>query len=134
MDRIEQSVQHMSDKYDEELAEIKKKQNKDIRELKERVEKIENSRTQTVIEGLRQQVNYLQKYSRRQNLEVHGIPCLSNENLLNRLNKVAKLLDVAELTEGDIEAIHIYSPGNQIRCPQSYPFCIQNDSRPLVRK
>lgn len=80
------------------------------------MEKIENSGTQREMEELRQQVNELQQYSRRQNLEVHGIPCLSNENLLDRVNEVAKLLDVAELTEGDIEAIHRL-PGKPDKVP-----------------
>lgn len=59
------------------------------------MEKLENSGIQKEMEELRQQVNELQQHSRNENLEVQGIACLSNENMLDKLKDVAKLLDVA---------------------------------------
>lgn len=97
VDKIELSVQHMSDQYDEILVEMKK-QNQDIKKLGERVERLENSGTQREVEALKGEVNELQQYSRRQNLEVHGFPCLPNENLWHKLKEVSDQLGVAELT------------------------------------
>ncbi|CAN7989238.1 unnamed protein product [Ixodes hexagonus] len=81
-------------------------QNQDIKELRERVERLENSGTQREVEALKHEINELQQYSRRQNLEVHGLPCLPNENLWHKLKDVSDQLGVAELTENDVEALH----------------------------
>lgn len=124
VDKIELSVQHMSDQYDEILEEMKK-QNQDIKELRERVGRLENSGTQRVVEALKQEVNELQQYSRRQNLEVHGFPCLPNENLWHKLKEVSDQLGVAELTENDVEALH-RMPGKPDKVP---PILVRFTSR-----
>lgn len=40
------------------------------------------------------------------NLEVHGLPQHTEENLLDKLNALATELDLPELSETDIEAVH----------------------------
>ncbi|CAN8031304.1 unnamed protein product [Ixodes persulcatus] len=101
---IEESVQHMSDQYDEVLKQIKE-QNKEVAEIKRRLEKVENGGGPE-IEQLRQSMNNLEQYSRRQNLEIHGLPLKDHENLLQTVNALATELELPELTESDIEGLH----------------------------
>lgn len=69
---IERSVQEMSSKYDEVLAEMKR-QSADMSSLRKRVEKLEAQTNEQEVELLKQEVNNLDQYSRRLNLEIHGL-------------------------------------------------------------
>lgn len=105
VDKMEHSVEMLSEKYDDVLSQLKR-QDRDITSLRKRVEELENSDSAKEIKNLKKEVNELEQYGRRQNLEVHGIPQSENENLLTKLNDVAVKLSLAQLTERDVEAIH----------------------------
>lgn len=102
---IGQSVQHMSDKFDEIMARLDR-QDADIKAVKKRVDKIENSRIIDTQRQLQETVNDLEWRSRQFNLEFHGIPLTANENPLEKVNELAPLLDLPSLTPSDISAIH----------------------------
>lgn len=102
---IESSVQTMSNKYDELLNEMKG-QKKDIVHLTKRVEKLELRTTDDEVRKLKQELNELDQYSRRQNMEIHGIPPVDGENLLNTLNTLASQLELSPLNEASVDAVH----------------------------
>ncbi|XP_037268899.1 uncharacterized protein LOC119160770 [Rhipicephalus microplus] len=106
---MEQSVKHLSEQYDDVLIEMRK-QSCEIATLKKRVEKAEAANDPLEIQKLRQHLNYLEQYSRRQNLEIHGIPHSQGEQLLGKLNNLAKQLNLAELTPANIDGLHRLPP------------------------
>lgn len=105
VDTIEKSVQAMSDKYDEVIAQMKK-QGADIDCLKTRVKKLEERAEEQKIDKLKQEMNDLDQYGRRLNLEIHGLPQQMNENVLEKLNILANDLKLPRLSESDVEAAH----------------------------
>lgn len=106
---IERSVQEMSSKYDEVLAEMKR-QNADISSLRKRMEKLEAQTNEQEVEMLKQEVNNLDQYSRRVNLEIHGLAEQTNEKVIEKLNLLADDLELPRLSEKDIEAAHRLRP------------------------
>lgn len=70
---IEQSIQHMSDTHDR-LLEISTRHDKEIESLRNRVEAVEQNFDKKEIRKLNIELNDFQQYSRRQNLEIHGMP------------------------------------------------------------
>lgn len=105
VDQIEKSVQLMSNQYDLVLKKMDE-QSKEITNLRRRVEKVEGTQDTEEICILKKQVNSLEQYSRRQNLEIHGMPPSANENLLNKLNDLAERLELPKLAENDVEGLH----------------------------
>ncbi|XP_077500056.1 uncharacterized protein LOC144110852 [Amblyomma americanum] len=109
VESMEKSVQHLSDQYDEVLAKMQL-QSTEIVTLSKRVEKIEaqiqSENTNPEICELRQQINSLEQYSRRNNLEVHGLAQTKNENLFQKINAIAQDLELPQLTEHDVEGLH----------------------------
>lgn len=102
---IEKTVEFLSSKYDTLLT-LVTTQGQEISELKERMQKVETETSIEEVKKLRRELNDLDQYSRRQNLEVHGIEKSEGENLLVKLNNVARKLNIPELTAKDVEAIH----------------------------
>lgn len=102
---IERSVQHLSDTYDH-LNDAVNKQEQGIDELRRRMEAVEQSRDVTVLSKLKEQVDALEQYSRRQNMEIHGLAQREGENLLTEINKIAAQLDLPSLSEKDIDGMH----------------------------
>lgn len=104
---IESSIQMMSAQYKELLA-LVESQDSDLKELKMRMQKIEQTEAGSIeeVKTLRNEVNELEWRSRRLNLEIHGVPFAENENLLAKVNSVAKMLDVRPLETDEIAAIH----------------------------
>lgn len=95
----------MSSKYDEVLAQIAK-QSAEMSDLRKRVMRLEAQDKQKDVEKLQQELNELDQYSRRLNLEVNGLTYHENENLLAKLNQLATDLKLPQLSESDIEAAH----------------------------
>ncbi|KAH9374366.1 hypothetical protein HPB48_017193 [Haemaphysalis longicornis] len=95
----------MSAKYDDVLANLSK-QDKEIEGIKTRLSRVENVSTEREVMQLRRQVNDLEQYDRRQNLEVHGIPHKRDECLLEIINDLARDLSLPLLTEQEIDGIH----------------------------
>lgn len=48
----------------------------------------------------------MDQYSRRQNLEIHGLEQAEDENLLNKINNIARKLNIPEVTTREVEAVH----------------------------
>lgn len=105
VENIEESVKVMSNKYDEAMAKLKH-QSDDISDLKKRVVKLEAVAKEKEVDKLKHEINELDQYSRRLNLEVHGLSQHTNENLLEKLNKLASDLQLPPLSECDVEAAH----------------------------
>ncbi|KAH8029357.1 hypothetical protein HPB51_025503 [Rhipicephalus microplus] len=102
---IERSLQEMSSKYDDVLAEMKR-QSTDMSNLRKRVEKLETQTNNSEVEMLKQEVNNLDQYSRRLNLEIHGLGEQTNEKVIEKLNLLADELELPKLSGKDIEAAH----------------------------
>lgn len=115
VDGIEQSVQAMSEKYDEVLARLTQHDN-NMKDLRKRVEKLEQKDPTEEVKQLRQTVHELEWRSRRLNLEIHGIPQVANENLLDKVNEVAQKLSVPILSEAEVTSMHRL-PSNPNRVP-----------------
>lgn len=109
VDKIEESTQYLSKQYDELLWELKRRST-EIAVLKKKVEQVEGDNASQGIRKLRQQVNSLERYSRRQNLETHRLPQCDNDNLFYKMNDLAKQLQLAELTQDGLEGIHRLPP------------------------
>lgn len=102
---IEQAIQMLSDKYDGVISRMTQ-QEMDLKELKKRVERVEQDEAKAEIRQLKDQINELEWRSRRQNLELHGIPTTEKENMMEKVNKVARSLRLPELTPTDIVSMH----------------------------
>ncbi|KAH8009664.1 hypothetical protein HPB51_018961 [Rhipicephalus microplus] len=102
---IERSLQEMSSKYDDVLAEMKR-QSTDMSNLRKRVEKLETQTNNSEVEMLKQEVNNLDQFSRRLNLEIHGLVEQTNEKVIEKLNLLADELELPKLSGKDIEAAH----------------------------
>lgn len=109
VDKLELSVQHLSDQYDSVLAEMQK-QATEITALKKRADSAGSSNTNMNVLELQKQVNVLEQYSRRQNIEIHGLPVTQNENLLGKLNNLATKLSLPELSSSEVEGVHRLPP------------------------
>uniref|UniRef100_A0A6B0V3R5 Putative crack-1 is transposable element n=1 Tax=Ixodes ricinus TaxID=34613 RepID=A0A6B0V3R5_IXORI len=105
VDAMEQSLQHMSAKYDAVLKQMDEHDG-EIKNLKKRVTHLEKSEPTAEIDRLKQKVHDLEWRSRRQNLEIHGIPVSEQENLLDKINDLAEQLEVPDLTADQIMAMH----------------------------
>lgn len=102
---VKASIQLMSQKYDDILSR-QVSQEKELTSLKKKVSKLEENANPSDIQQLKASVNDLEWRSRKLNVEVHGIPVTDNENLITKLNEVAKLVSLSELSATDVEAVH----------------------------
>lgn len=105
VDAIEKSVEMLANKYDEFVAKLDK-QDKAIADLEGRLGKVEEANSANETKHLRQELNQLEQYGRRLNLEIHGIPVRPNEDVLALVNEVGASLQLDEITEREIEGIH----------------------------
>lgn len=105
VDNIESSVKLMSAKYDDVLDKMKE-QDKEILTLKKKVEQVERRTNDGEVKALRKQVNELEQYGRRQNMEIRGLQQTDNENLLSELNTLAHELQLTELSQADLDGLH----------------------------
>ncbi|KAH7948666.1 hypothetical protein HPB49_000398 [Dermacentor silvarum] len=105
---IEASIQLLSDKYDE-ILEKTDSQGTEIAALRKRVERLE-SETSPNTQEVKAQLNELEQYSRRQNIEIHGMQKEENENLLDKMNCLARTLELPELSDSDLHSLHRLHP------------------------
>lgn len=124
---IEHSVQHISDSHDK-LLEASVRHGKEIEQLKKRVENVENSQDKQQVLKLTQELNELQQYSRRLNMEVHGLPFAEGEDLLTKLQDLAQRLNLPALSNSDIENLHRLPPR-----PNKIPATLIKFSRKSVK-
>ncbi|CAN7999755.1 unnamed protein product [Ixodes pacificus] len=102
---IEKSVQSTLDSYDELLKKVKD-HHSEIKDLRKRVSELENEKRNDETNQLKKEINKLEQYGRRNNLEVHGLAESLNKNLLEKLNKLADQIEVPRLTTDNVEAVH----------------------------
>lgn len=102
---LEQSVQLLSDKFDEFQARLAS-QEKVTKELTKRVEKLESADSSKELVQLQQEVHNLEYRSRRLNIEIHGVQEEENEDLLTKVNEIAEQIKVPALNRNDIETVH----------------------------
>lgn len=105
VDKIEESITMMSAKYDEVLLTMGR-QDAELKELRKRVNVLEAENQKKETDQLKLAVNDLEWRSRRQNLVIHGVCATDNENLLDKVNEVAKLVNLPELGPTDVGAVH----------------------------
>lgn len=105
VNKLEHSIEHLSEQYDTVLAELKK-QSAEITSLRKKVEIVESTNSTQEVSELKKQVNALEQYSRRHNLEIQGMPVVDKEDLLGRMNQLANKLRLPALTRTDLEALH----------------------------
>lgn len=103
VESIEDSVQFMSERYDELLTRTERNE-QEVRDLKRRLEKVEAQDDELV--QMRREVDDLEWRSRRLNLEFHGIQTAENEDLVSEINKLAAKIKLPLLDKNDIVAIH----------------------------
>ncbi|KAH6923811.1 hypothetical protein HPB50_007496 [Hyalomma asiaticum] len=102
---IETSVQHMSETYDK-LLEASNKHDKHIEALEKTVDTLEAVNDKQTIAELRTELNALNQYGRKQNMEMHGLPVNEREDLMDKVNELAKELDLPMLTKNDVDGLH----------------------------
>lgn len=115
VEEVKASMQLMSQKYDDILSR-QVAQEKELTSLKRKVCKLEENANPSDIQQLKASVNDLEWRSRKFNVEVHGIPVTDKENLITKLNEVAKSVSLSELTATDVDAVHRL-PSRQDKVP-----------------
>lgn len=105
VEKIEQSVQVMSDKHDKILEQLSR-HDKEIAALKKRLTGIEKREHACESEQIVQDIADLEWQSRKLNLEFHGIPVAENEDLLAKVNEVATQINVPHLATSDVVSVH----------------------------
>lgn len=102
---VKQSIELMSQKYDE-VVKTQAEHEAEIRGLKQRVGKLECKFAKQDVPSLQAAVNDLEWRSRKQNLEIYGIPPSENENLISKLNDVARTVSLPALSVDDVIDVH----------------------------
>lgn len=103
---MEVSVQVMSEKYDEVLKQLDG-QNKEIKDLKRRIDSMNKLHASVEeMSAVREQLNNLEQYSRRNIVEIHGLPYDAKENLMDKLRDVAEALELPAPCNNDLEVVH----------------------------
>ncbi|CAN7940031.1 unnamed protein product [Ixodes pacificus] len=92
----------------EELIVHLDNQDKTITELQRKIGELEGriSQRDEEVGELRKAIDNAELYSRRQNIEIHGMVQQPNEDIMSVINRVATKLDLAPVTPNDIEAAH----------------------------
>lgn len=104
---MEQALEHMSNNYDEILKTTQENKTK-LKELEGKSASFDAalSEQQSEIFKLKSTLNSLEEYSRRNNIEIHGIQETVNENPFNIVCSLAAKLGLKAPTPEEIEAIH----------------------------
>lgn len=103
----QKSLEYTHDKLDDQ-GKLINTTNEELKKIKVEVEqlKTENVNLRAVNENLQSRVNHLEIYSRRNCVEIHGIPQLSkNENLLSIIQDVGRALHFP-ITDTMLDAYH----------------------------
>lgn len=104
---LEGSVSFMSSQYDTVLAQSKgcheqvSRCSKEVDDLKTVVHE-----QAAQIERLHDQLNDTEQYSRRANLEIHGMPVEQEEDLQQKLSHLADKLNLSDFSASDVLSVH----------------------------
>ncbi|KAH9379121.1 hypothetical protein HPB48_019888 [Haemaphysalis longicornis] len=104
---IEKAMSLLSDKYDEILTKVDG-QVKTVEQLKKEVDSLEVQVTdrEKEIKDLQLAVDNAEQYSRRCNLEIHGLPEAKKEDLVEVVQNLAQKLELPVPDKKEIEAVH----------------------------
>lgn len=104
---IERSVDYISKQYDEMLQKVDD-QSKTIEGMQDKIGGLETmiSERETVIKELQLAVDRTEQYSRRNNIEIQGIPKQDTENLVSVVQDLAEKLQLPVPEEAEIESVH----------------------------
>ncbi|KAH8032105.1 hypothetical protein HPB51_023215 [Rhipicephalus microplus] len=86
----------MSDHFDTILKRLDS-QDKQIEQLRKRTEQLERARPDEELHQINSDLNDLEMRSRSRNLEIHGKLFNEHENLLQKINEIARMIQVPEL-------------------------------------
>lgn len=103
--RLEKSVQVLSNTFDDFQRRLLAHE-KSTKELAKRVDLLEKCSSPNELARLRLDLDNLERQSRRLNIEIHGIPETQNVDLMEKMNQLAKKLDIPPVTPSDIAALH----------------------------
>ncbi|KAM7287697.1 uncharacterized protein ISCGN_031388 [Ixodes scapularis] len=107
VEAIDASMSTLSGKYDELLKRLDE-QCATIKELTKRTGQLEAkvAEQDLQIRELKIAVDNAEQYSRRKNIEIHGIAQRPNENMLEVVKNLADKLELPQLAPEDVEAAH----------------------------
>jgi chromosome segregation ATPase len=95
LESIEKSILFLSDKYDELIEKVKRLESKNDHLQQENSNlKSEVHRSTDSIAQLKQEVNNMEQYSRRDCVEIRGIPLTDDEDTDELVKEVGKIMDV----------------------------------------
>ncbi|XP_045452588.1 uncharacterized protein LOC123661647 [Melitaea cinxia] len=103
------SMQFLSDKYDHVTKRIESVEAK-IKPLQ--AVKSDCLDLQSVVTSLQVEINKKEQWARRSNIEIVGVPETKNENLLNVISNISKVVDINTYAEADIDFVTRVSPKN----------------------
>ncbi|XP_046687100.1 uncharacterized protein LOC124372734 [Homalodisca vitripennis] len=117
MSELRASVEFMSDKTDSTIPIMKEIKNELalVRKENEQLKVINKSLTSDVYE-LQDRVRSLEQYTRKNNIEISGLPSSPNENILDILKDVSQTIGV-ELEDSHISASHRIPSYSRQRTP-----------------
>lgn len=117
---LQATVNSFSLKYDSVLA-LAMTNEEAVKELKKEVDTVQATMTEQseTIERLKEELNDVQQYSRRSNMELHGLPLAQGEDLIKVISDLAKPLNLPTPQSSDILAIH-----RLIKKPDSVPIIL----------
>nr|XP_050024388.1 uncharacterized protein LOC126518657 [Dermacentor andersoni] len=98
---IEDTLQFLSEQYDELQQRTERNEIKDVKRRTERLDRNESD-----VNQLHAEIDQLEWRSYRLNLDFHGIQHSEKESLLEKLNEVAVQLVVPRLSENDVVSVH----------------------------
>lgn len=102
---METAVQLLSNKFDE-FSERLHAQETATKDLSKRVDKLEKSKVDKDVALMAQDLDKLEYCSRRMNLEIHGITETEGEDLVAKVNEIAKQISLPSLTRSGLKTIH----------------------------
>lgn len=115
LDDLETAVINLSASYDK-LKVTCDSLNNEVKQLKEENKRLKSQvlQSNTEIAIAKSEINDLEQYSRRDCLEIRGIPVVRDEDTTELVKKVGELLDV-ELSDDDISVSHRLQDGVSTR-------------------
>ncbi|XP_042147157.1 uncharacterized protein LOC115313456 [Ixodes scapularis] len=104
---LQTTVDSFSLKYDSVLA-LAMTNEEAVKELQKEVNTVKATMTEQseTIERLKDELNDMQQYSRRSNMELHGFPLSHGEDLMKVISDLARPLNLPTPQSSDILAIH----------------------------
>ncbi|XP_077492087.1 uncharacterized protein LOC144102801 [Amblyomma americanum] len=110
---IEESIQLLSDRFDA-IQQRQDRQEKELKDIRRKVESIEKSGATKQLVQLETDIDALEWRSRSLNIEIHGVAETKGEDLFEKVNDLAKELNLNVLTREDVVALHRLpaKPGN----------------------